>query len=113
MSRLGFLGNKIKAPISPIAPLYWISYKESWCSSRRAGRVQKDRNIGWGVALNSANYGALAGVLTAIVVSFWNPLFENRSLSITWINPFALLVGLAVGCLVSAATGKNRNEYSI
>jgi SSS family solute:Na+ symporter len=48
------------------------------------------------------NAGAACGFLTALLVSFWNPLVEDRSLSITWINPTALLVGITVGCIVSA-----------
>lgn len=51
-----------------------------------------------------ANAGAVCGFLTAILVSFWNPLIESRSLSITWINPTALTVGIVVGCAVSLLT---------
>jgi len=58
-----------------------------------------------------ANAGALAGFCTAVIVSFWNPLFEDRSLSVTWINPLALVAGIVVGCLVSAASSKNHREY--
>lgn len=59
-----------------------------------------------------ANAGALAGFLTAMVVSFWNPLFDDRSLSVTWINPLALLAGLTVGCIVSGMTVQTRARES-
>ena len=55
-----------------------------------------------------ANLGSLAGFLTAIVVAFWQPLIEaDRGLSITLINPSALLVGVSVGCIVSWLTRRN------
>ena len=53
-----------------------------------------------------ANAGALCGFLTAVLVSFWNPLIEERSLSITWINPTSLVVALTVGCSVSVVSSK-------
>ena len=55
------------------------------------------------------NAGSLAGFLTAILIAFWNPLIEDRSLSITWINPMALTVGIIVGCIVSLLTGRRRS----
>ena len=48
-----------------------------------------------------ANAGALSGFATAILVAFWNPLIDDRSLSVTWINPTSLTVGITVGCLAS------------
>jgi len=51
-----------------------------------------------------ANLGSLCGFLTATLIAFWNPLIESRSLSITWIAPMALIVGIAVGCAVSLLT---------
>jgi SSS family solute:Na+ symporter len=59
---------------------------------------------------SGANAGALAGFGTAIVVSFWNPLFGDRSVSITWINPSAIVVGIAVGCLVSAVFPQSHSQ---
>ena len=51
-----------------------------------------------------ANFGSLCGFLTATLIVFWNPLVESRSLSVTWINPAALIVGITVGCIVSFLT---------
>ena len=51
-----------------------------------------------------ANCGAVCGFLTAVLIAFWNPLVEDRSLSITWINPVALTVGIVTGCAVSLLT---------
>jgi SSS family solute:Na+ symporter len=51
-----------------------------------------------------ANAGSLCGFLTATLIAFWNPLIESRSLSITLINPTALVVGVVVGCVVSLIT---------
>ena len=53
-----------------------------------------------------ANSGALCGFLAATLIAFWNPLIESRSLSITWINPTALTVGIVVGCTVSLLTNR-------
>ena len=60
-----------------------------------------------------ASLGAIAGFLTAIAVSFWKPLFDDRAVSITWINPLALTVGITVGCLVSLAFPKASNRDSV
>jgi Na+/proline symporter len=57
-----------------------------------------------------ANAGALCGFLAAALVAFWNPLIESRSLSITWINPTAFLVGIVVGCAVSLLTHRRDNQ---
>ena len=54
-----------------------------------------------------ANAGALVGFITTIVVSFWDPLFEDRPLSITWINPASLVVGIAVEILGSVTFRKS------
>jgi len=59
-----------------------------------------------------ANVGAVSGFLTAILVSFWNPLIETRSISITWITPTALTVGIVVGCIVSLATRRRQSAES-
>lgn len=54
-----------------------------------------------------ANIGSLAAFATAILVAFWQPLIEaNRGLSITLINPSALLAGVTMGCIVSLLTRK-------
>lgn len=39
-------------------------------------------------------------------------LFDDRSLSVTWINPLALLAGLTVGCIVSGMTVQTRASKS-
>ncbi len=59
-----------------------------------------------------ANSGSLCGFLTATLIAFWNPLVESRSLSITWINPTALTVGIVVGCAVSLLTHHPRPTRS-
>jgi len=59
-----------------------------------------------------ANSGSLCGFLTATLIAFWNPLIENRSLSITWINPMALTVGIVVGCAVSLLTRQRQSADS-
>ncbi len=59
-----------------------------------------------------ANAGSLCGFLTAVLIAFWNPLVESRSLSITWINPAALTVGIVVGCIVSLITRGPRKTES-
>ncbi len=59
-----------------------------------------------------ANAGAVCGFLTAVLVSFWNPLIESRSLSITWINPTALTVGIVLGCAVSLLTRRRQSSES-
>lgn len=56
-----------------------------------------------------ANSGALCALLTAVLIAFWNPLIESRSLSITWINPTALTVGIVVGCAVSLLTQRRHD----
>lgn len=56
-----------------------------------------------------ANSGSLCGFFTATLIAFWNPLIESRSLSITWINPTALTVGVVVGCAVSLLTHGRQN----
>ncbi len=58
------------------------------------------------------NCGSLCGFLTATLIEFWNPLIENRSLSITWINPMALTVGIVVGCVVSLLTRRRQSAES-
>jgi SSS family solute:Na+ symporter len=60
-----------------------------------------------------ANYGSLCGFLTATLIAFWNPLIESRSLSITWINPTALTVGIVVGCIISLATRRRQSAESV
>ena len=58
-----------------------------------------------------ANIGSVCGFVAAILVAFWNPLISDRSVSITWISPIALLVGLTVGTLVSLCTaGTHRRK---
>lgn len=58
-----------------------------------------------------ANAGSICGFLSAALIAFWNPLFEQeRSLSFTWINPVALVVGITVGCAVSRFTFRPENE---
>jgi len=59
-----------------------------------------------------ANSGSLCGLLTATLIAFWNPLIESRSLSITWINPTALTVGIVVGCAVSLLTRRRQSVES-
>jgi SSS family solute:Na+ symporter len=59
-----------------------------------------------------ANSGSLCGFFTATLIAFWNPLVEGRSLSITWINPTALTVGIVVGCAVSLLTRKRQSSES-
>jgi len=52
-----------------------------------------------------ANTGAICGFLSAALIAFWNPLFDQEnSLSFTWISPVALTVGITVGCIVSRLT---------
>jgi SSS family solute:Na+ symporter len=52
-----------------------------------------------------ANAGSICAFLTAALIAFWNPLFDqDRSLSFTWISPAALIVGISVGCIVSRLT---------
>ncbi len=57
-----------------------------------------------------ANMGSLCGFFTAALIAFWNPLIETRSLSITWINPAALTVGIVVGCVVSLLTRRRHGS---
>jgi SSS family solute:Na+ symporter len=54
-----------------------------------------------------ANAGSVCGFLSGALIAFWNPLIDQqRALSFTWINPVALTVGVAVGCLVSLLTAR-------
>jgi hypothetical protein len=46
------------------------------------------------------------------LIAFWNPLIESRSLSMTWINPTALIVGIVVGCTVSLLTRRRQSVES-
>lgn len=61
-----------------------------------------------------ANMGSICGFVAASLIAFWNPLFEQqRSLSFTWINPVALLVGVSVGCMVSLLTSRHENQSKV
>lgn len=40
------------------------------------------------------NSGAVVGFVVAVLIAFWNPLVENRSLSVTWIGPCSLAAGI-------------------
>lgn len=48
-----------------------------------------------------ANIGAFCGLVTAIVIAYWDPLIEDRAISFTFINPVSLTVSMLVGCVVS------------
>ena len=45
--------------------------------------------------------GALGALLAGILVAYWEPLTGGRAVSFQLIFPFALIVGIAVGCTVS------------
>lgn len=48
--------------------------------------------------------GSLCGFAIAVVIAFWNPLFSEDSVTITWINPLAFTVSMSIGCGVSWLT---------
>ena len=48
-----------------------------------------------------ANIGALCGFLTAILIAYWSPLVASTPISVTWINPCALMVSVSTACAVS------------
>lgn len=58
-----------------------------------------------------ANTGALCGFLTAATIAFWNPVFDKEnSITFTWINPLALVVGITVGTIVSYFTPHSKPD---
>jgi len=58
------------------------------------------------------NVGALSGFASAILVSYWSPIVEERALSMTLISPTALTVGVTVGFVVSCLFPKKANAKS-
>ena len=60
--------------------------------------------------------GAICGVATAVLIAFSGPIFGADPetgldpISFQWISPFALVVNIAVGMLVSRLTSKENPQ---